>query len=286
MASRSLIPTAGSKTSIRRKRGIGSKSNHVQPTLEQFAIMSRRIDMASYAKDLVASAGALEHILSPISTNEFIERHFGKSFLHVPGSKGKFGDLVPWNKLNQILEEHRLEPPRLRLYQAGKPIVPEKYLTRDGWRSRLQAAELTNLLAQGATLIVDAFDELYRPVRELAVALERVFRIGVQANLYAGWRTDQGFDCHYDDHDTVILQIAGRKHWKVYRPTRLYPLEKERDVEVAKEPTEDPIWDNVLEDGDMLYIPRGWWHVVYPVDEPTLHLTVGLRNHRGLDLLH
>jgi ribosomal protein L16 Arg81 hydroxylase len=242
--------------------------------------------MASYAQNLVASASALENILSPMSSNEFIDNHFGKSFLHVRGTKGKFSDLVPWSKLNQILEEHRLQPPRLRLYQAGKPVAPEKYLTQDGRGLLLQAAEVTNLLAQGATLIVDAFDELHRPVRELAVSLERVFRINVQVNLYAGWRTDQGFDLHYDKHDTLILQVAGRKHWKVYRPTRLYPLEKEKDVERAKEPTEEPIWDNILNDGEMLYIPRGWWHVVYPVDEPTLHLTIGLRNYRGIDLLH
>jgi ribosomal protein L16 Arg81 hydroxylase len=240
--------------------------------------------MASYAQNLVASASALENILSPMSSNEFIDNHFGKSFLHVRGTKGKFSDLVPWSKLNRILEEHRLEPPRLRLFQAGKPVAPEKYLTQGGRELRLQAAEVTNLLAQGATLIVDAFDELYRPVRELAVSLERVFRINVQVNLYAGWRTDQGFDLHYDKHDTLILQVAGRKHWKVYRPTRLHPLGK--DVEPAEEPTSEPTWDNILDDGDMLYIPRGWWHVVNAVDEPTLHLTVGLRNYRGLDLLH
>jgi ribosomal protein L16 Arg81 hydroxylase len=238
--------------------------------------------MASYAQQLAPSV--LDDILSPMGADEFVGYYFGKSFLHVPGTKGKFGDLVPWNKLNRILEEHKLEPPRLSLYQAGKPIDPDKYLTRDSPRLRLQTAEFTNLLAQGATLIVDAFDELYRPVRELAVALERVFRIGIRANLYAGWRTDQGFELHYDNHDTFILQVAGRKHWKVYRPTRLYPLDK--DVEHAEEPIEEPIWDNILNDGDMLYIPRGWWHVVHPIDEPTLHLTVGLRNHRGLDLLH
>jgi len=103
--------------------------------------------------------------------------------------------------------------------------------------------------------------------------------------MYAGWRTDQGFLVHYDDHDTVILQVAGRKHWKVYRPTRLHPLEQGKDAEPAEKPVDEPIWDSILEDGGALYIPRGWWHVAYPLEEPTLHLTLGLRNYRGLDLL-
>jgi len=243
--------------------------------------------MASYARELTPSVNVLDDILSPISSNEFIENYFGKSFLHVAGTKGKFTRLVPWSELNRILEKHRLEPPRLNLFQAGESVAADKYLTKlDDMGPRLRAAELTNLLAQGATLIVNAFEDLYEPVGKLAAEMERIFRINIQANLYAGWRTDHGFLLHYDDHDTVILQIAGRKHWRVYRPTRLYPLGDKKDVEGAKQPTEEPIWDNILEDGGMLYLPRGWWHVVYPIDEPTLHLTVALRNHRGLDLLH
>jgi ribosomal protein L16 Arg81 hydroxylase len=242
--------------------------------------------MASYAKEL-APTSLVDNLLSPMGSSEFIERYVGKSFLHIPGPKGKFSHLVPWGELNRILEEHRFVPQRLRLFQSGKEIATDRYLSApDRIGPRLQASDLTNLLAQGATLILDAFDELYRPVRELALALERIFRIYVQVNLYAGWRTDQGFLLHYDEHDTVILQIAGRKHWKVYRPTRLYPLEEGKDTTVAEKPVDEPIWDNIFDDGGLLYIPRGWWHVAYPLDEPTLHLTLGLRNHRGLDILH
>jgi hypothetical protein len=242
--------------------------------------------MTSCAQQLNPDLIVLQDILSPMSHDEFINRYFGRSFCHIQGPEGKFSNLLPWNALNRILEEHRLGPPRLRLFQSGKPIPKDKYLfPPDKHGTSLRAPELTNLLAQGATLIVDAFDELYPPVRELAEALEHVFRIYVQVNMYAGWRTDQGFLLHYDEHDTVILQIAGRKHWQVYRPTRLYPLEEGKDAQPAKKPDEGPIWDNIMNDGDLLYMPRGWWHVAYPLDEPTLHLTVGLRNHRGLDFL-
>lgn len=242
--------------------------------------------MIGYAQELAPATTPLDNILFPMTSDEFIENYFGKSFLHLAGHRGKFSSLLPWNELNRVLEEHRLAPPRLKLFQAGKEIAPEKYLhLPQGPDPRLKAAEVTNLLGQGATLIIDEFDELYHPVRKLAVALERIFRIHVQVNIYAGWRTDQGFLVHYDEHDTLILQVAGRKHWQVYRPTRLYPLDKGKDVEAAQKPTGEPIWDGMFEDGGLLYIPRGWWHVAYPVDEPTLHLTVGLSNPRGLDLL-
>jgi hypothetical protein len=46
-----------------------------------------------------------------------------------------------------------------------------------------------------------------------------------------------------------------------------------------------PVWDHVLEDGDVLYIPRGWQHAAAPVDEPSLHLTVVCHNNTGIDFL-
>jgi ribosomal protein L16 Arg81 hydroxylase len=41
----------------------------------------------------------------------------------------------------------------------------------------------------------------------------------------------------------------------------------------------------MLEDGDMLYIPRGWWHVAFPVGEPSLHLTLATEPPLGTHLL-
>ena len=208
----------------------------------------------------------------------------------MPGTPGKFSGLLPWTVLNGILEQHRLEPPRLRLTREGKPVAPESFISYQANRRksgqsipRLNTAALTRELRDGATLVLDAADELHPPITRLAEALERVFRVRVQVNAYAGWRTSHGFDLHWDDHDVFVLQVAGRKEWKVYGETRKYPLA--RDVEPTAEPPKEPIWEGMLSDGDLLYIPRGWWHVATPLDEPTLHLTVGVNNPTGADFL-
>lgn len=49
-------------------------------------------------------------------------------------------------------------------------------------------------------------------------------------------------------------------------------------------PSGDPTWRGRLEAGDILYVPRGWWHSVIACDEPCLHLTVGLHNPRYCDI--
>jgi hypothetical protein len=232
----------------------------------------------------------LSGLLTPYDTAEFLRTCWGRQYLHVPGTRGKFNALFPWAALNQILEQHRLDTPRIRLTREGKPVPPDSYLSYQSNRrkpsqpiARIRASDLTGALRDGATLVLDAVDELHSPVTHMAESLERIFRVRIQVNAYAGWRTSHGFDLHWDDHDVFILQIAGRKQWKVYGMTRKYPLA--RDVEPTMEKPSDPLWEGMLEDGDLLYIPRGWWHVATPLDEPTLHLTVGINNPNGADLL-
>ena len=65
--------------------------------------------------------------------------------------------------------------------------------------------------------------------------------------------------------------------------TRPHPLAG--DGALCERPAHAPLWEETLEDGDLLYIPRGCWHVAAPLAEPTLHLTVGVHNRTGIDLL-
>lgn len=251
--------------------------------------------MSQPAQPLVHPEEAIPHdlasVLAPLDAEAFLASDYGQKFVYVPGTPGKFSALLPWPVLNEILEQHRLEPPRLRLTREGKPVPPERYVSYQPNRRksgqpipRLNSTALTRELRDGATLVLDNVDELHRPIRRIAESFERVFRVRVQVNSYSGWRTSHGFDLHWDDHDVFILQVAGRKQWKVYGMTRPFPLG--RDAELTLNPPTEVLWDGLLQSGDVLYIPRGWWHVATPLDEPTLHLTVGVNNHTGADLLN
>lgn len=230
----------------------------------------------------------LEHLLSPLTVDEFLTNFWGRTFKHVPGAPDKFCHLLPWQTLNEALEQHRLDFPRIRLTRDGERLQPRSYISHSNSGRkrvavpRLRYDKLTQELNSGATLVLDAVDELFEPLRALAEALELFFHERIQINAYASWRTSRGFDLHWDDHDVFILQVTGRKRWKVHGMTLAYPLAG--DPKEPK-PTEPPLWDHILETGDLLYIPRGFWHVAYPLNEPTLHLTVGVHNRAGLDLM-
>lgn len=230
----------------------------------------------------------LSWLLEPHTAEEFFASSWGKTYKHIRGRAGRFASLLPWERLNEILRQHRLDFPRLRLMREGKSLPVTSYLRHTSGARRktpiphLQPVKFTAQLRAGATLVLDAVDELHTPLEKLAAELELLFRERVQINSYAGWHTSRGFDLHWDDHEVFILQVTGRKRWRIYGETRPHPLAGDTD---NPQPTGAPLWEATLEDGDFLYIPRGWWHVAEPLAEPTLHLTVGIHNHTGIDLL-
>lgn len=222
----------------------------------------------------------LDHILHPQARGSFLREYLGQRYLHVPGYTGKFTHLFSWPVLNDILRYHRLSHPQLRMVKEGKLIPSDQILSRTG---TLSVPDLTRQLREGATLIVDRIDELWEPVATLAMELERLLRAQITVNLYAGWKAAPGFDMHWDDHDVLVLQVAGQKHWRIYGETERFPVA--RTPLNCLKPRNEPLWEGILTEGDALYLPRGWWHVANSCAGPTVHLTVGIHNPTALDLL-
>jgi ribosomal protein L16 Arg81 hydroxylase len=222
---------------------------------------------------------------SSITPPDFLTSTWGRSFAHLPGPRGRFRELLSWSDVNGMLQRHRLEPPRLRLVRQGSFAAKDAYLRYDGPRVPFVVPEkLSQLLRDGYTLIIDAVDDMTDGVMRLAEDFERPVHEAVQVNLYAGWREQQGFNRHCDTHDVVVLQVYGKKYWRVYEGGRPHPLKD--DVAPNAEAPDKVVWEGLLEEGDALYIPRGWWHEASGVGEVTLHLTFGIHQRTGVNLVH
>ena len=225
-----------------------------------------------------------DQVVAPLGADIFLNNCWLKSFVHMPGQPGRFTDLITWDDLNAILEQHRLAPPRLKIYKDGQPVDPSQYMTPAMFgMPRLDAGGLITSLAQGASLILDDVQEMAPGVRELMQSFQDALHTDAYANLYAGWHSQQAFQLHWDPQEAFVLQLSGRKRWRVYEPTRSHPLKN--DIEAPAQPVGAPAWEGVLADGDSLYIPRGCWHEAFPLNEPSLHLTVSLTPPTALDYL-
>jgi ribosomal protein L16 Arg81 hydroxylase len=228
----------------------------------------------------------LESLLNLADRRVFLEDYWGKQFLHVPGWDGKFATLLSWASFNDILRRSPAISARLRLSKKGVLVDPQSYLRYGPGRPfpTLSPSELVGQLRDGATLVLDAIDEIHEPIMRLAQNLERTLHVHIQVNMYASWRSSPAFDLHWDDHDVIVAQIFGRKHWRVYGSTERFPVDRQSNPS-SKRPEGAPVWEGFLNCDDGLYIPRGWWHVVTGCDEPAVHLTIGINNPTGLKVL-
>ena len=222
--------------------------------------------------------------LKPYPETGFIESVWGRSCLHVPGDPDKFVGILPWRQLNRILVEHRPTKARVGLVRETNLIDDKVYIQdlrlRNGILvSQIRPRELNQKLREGYTLVINQVEEMFGPITAVAEMLESVFHERVLVNAYAAWGRSRGFAAHRDDHDVFILQLSGRKFWRIYGPS-------EHSSEIHGDaPPHQISWEGIIEQGDLLYIPRDWWHEVRPQGEACLHLTCGFQNRNGLDLL-
>lgn len=219
---------------------------------------------------------------------DFLATKLGNEFLLVDIGVETVKELLTWPDLNEILSTRPLSSPRLRLTRHAADIPVESYtrpvMSSGEQRRALVPDKLYRHLRNGATLIVEAIDRLHPPIRQAADDLVRMVREAAQANLYLVWGEEGGFGTHWDDHDTFIVQVAGAKHWIVHGPaTHSHPMAEEADR--SHTCPDSVVWQGALRPGQVLHVPRGWWHTVHGVGGWSVHLTFGYTRATGMSWL-
>jgi hypothetical protein len=149
---------------------------------------------------------------------------------------------------------------------------------------------------------VKGVQRLWPQLWRLCRSLQRDFGFPVKANLYCTPANSQGTLEHYDCHDVFVVQIAGRKRWRISASAPRLPLQyvpglafENRDVlfalrgartrAAAEEASDEPSREVLLEPGDSLYLPRGSVHRVWAEESPSAHVTIGVYAITLLDLM-
>lgn len=220
----------------------------------------------------------LARLLAPLEPQAFRERVWGRELRHIPGTPDKFAGLFDWQSLNSILNTSGEHLP-LRLVDNRSGAKANAYL------KHAQLPEVLKRLNAGATLVLEEIDCRDATLRAFLDALGAELGINTFLNLYLSSPSQEGFSLHYDTHDFLILQISGYKDWDLYPPTLLEPLPQQNSRDQPPPPESSRLPRLQLAPGDVLYVPKGYWHKPQACREPSLHLTLGLYAPNGLDLL-
>ncbi|XP_039120216.1 uncharacterized protein LOC120256591 isoform X2 [Dioscorea cayenensis subsp. rotundata] len=139
----------------------------------------------------------------------------------------------------------------------------------------------------GYTIAVRGMEFRDDKVAAIADGLASLFgQPSAGANIYLTPSNSQGLAQHYDDHCVFVCQLYGRKSWRISpRPMDLFPRLYEPLQRLPNSEGDlSGVMQVLLEEGDMLYIPRGYPHEAQTnVDqgestfkEFSLHLTLGI----------
>lgn len=218
---------------------------------------------------------SLSWLLAPLTVDTFLGDIWGRTHHHVSrDSPGYFDTLLDGSaSIDELVGLFRPDLSLFSLVKENEKKQPYVYRRADGG---FDADAFGRDFAEGYTIVLESVQRYVRALASLLHSIEVELNYAAQVNAYTTGPESQGFVCHYDDHDALILQIRGSKIWHIYDGADVAPHQMARhdpvDPAVLPPPT-----DMRLETGDLLYLPRGRIHAAEATSEVSVHLTLGLQ---------
>jgi len=233
------------------------------------------VENGSFTKDgsidLSTPQSVMKGLVYPTDLDEFFSKYWEKEPLYLKRNDiGYYGELFTLKKFKEILDEESLNfefDVNVCRYVDGE----KELLNEDGQITVEKAEKL--MKEKKATF------QFHQPQRHtdslwnMLEKLESSFGSLVGSNVYITPANSQGLAPHCDDVEIFVMQMEGKKNWKVYKPQ--VELSRDYTQDLPQDGLGEPILDITLEVGDLLYLPRGFIHQAKTVgDDHSTHLTL------------
>jgi ribosomal protein L16 Arg81 hydroxylase len=201
----------------------------------------------------------LADLVSPLAEPEFLGLLRRRELAYRPGANSdRYAPLFGWPALRRLIEGGDYpgkRPDDIRVTKESVEAPAGRWMTK----GKVDAAKLEEFLANGFSVVVLHLDE---HVPALGAVCEEIRSRTLEASFVGAIVTSGAgagaFKVHYDPEDLVILQVEGTKRWQIFGPPVSNPLR--RMPKQSPPPETEPIFDEVLEPGDLLFVPGGNWH--------------------------
>lgn len=234
----------------------------------------------------------LPWLISPIDNEGFWARYWRKEPLRVPRDERLYYE--------SLLSQDELEYALFTACRVMGGVEELDHRERAEWVRGYSAAVESFL--RGKSLRVDGIQRFSQRLAVFSRMLEAQFSCPVGINMYLSPASGRALPRHFDTHDVFVLQLYGKKRWRIYDCPVSVPLEyfpplrcehnrqrrarRDRKKITAAEINCELVSEFTLDAGDLLYLPRGFWHVAEAeADSFSCHLTIGIQSFTYLDLM-
>jgi hypothetical protein len=226
--------------------------------------------MTAYTSEAPSTLGDL---VSPLTEVEFLGLLSRRELAYRPGANGhRFASVLGWPALQRMIDAGdypNKRPDDIRVVKESTVVPAERWTTN----GKVDGAKLNAFLTAGFSVVILHLDE---HVPALTAVCDEI-RTRMLEGSYVGAVVTSGtgagaFRIHYDFEDLVILQVEGTKRWQIFGPPVSNPVRR-MSKQSPPEGTE-PIFDEVLEPGDLLFVPGGNWHRCESGFSTSVHLGI------------
>ncbi len=239
---------------------------------------------------------SLAELLAPMTPEQFFAEYHEKQPLHLKGTPGKFAAVTSWRQINQLLNmTHIWSGQSLKVVMDQVVLPPEQYCAPATSRDNAQlmqpvAEKVMDWVKRGASLALNDVDSLSPGLASVSNAIEAAGLGKAQANIYISFQSHKAFPSHYDTHDVWAVQVEGEKTWNIWEGRNEAPIahpafraEGQAHHDQAKGRLREQL---VLKTGDLLYLPRGWYHDALAEGPTSMHIAYGVHAPLGMDVMN
>ena len=231
----------------------------------------------------------LAELVAPLSEEEFLTllRERKLTLLRSVGGE-RYSSLLTWHSLLQMIArgEHPSSLAEFVLVKDSQVAPPERWLKQNpaGEGNVVDLPRLLAFMNHGFSLSVARINDYAPHLKALCQSIRSTLREQIKVGAIVTTGKGGAFKLHFDPEDLIILQVEGRKRWKIFGPPVVNPVVGMKSS-ITPPPEDTLLFDEILEAGDFLFLPAGNWHRCENESSRSLHLGIFFQPPSGLDAI-
>ena len=212
----------------------------------------------------------LNKFLAPnITLEQFLKVFYEKEPYASPDQALEFCKILSWSTLQEIFRIQSEDSWPVRQGHISKEFANSK--------GKLIPDLARCAFANGHSIVVRHAEKGNMQLKMIAEEFQNFFQRSVDLQVYLTPAGQEGFGWHYDVEEVFIIQTQGRKEFRLLkntvtpRPLSLFTAENSQFSFEQKAPE----IRYLLQAGDWLYIPAGYWHKAKALSD-SFHISVGV----------
>jgi hypothetical protein len=212
--------------------------------------------------------------IAPIDPILFFSDYYEKKPLLIKRNRLNFyNNLLNINDIENYLLSDTLSFNDLKVLLNNQLVPSSNYSNPSG--SGIDLGKLQSYRDNGALMVMNNINRNVKKTSDFLAPIESELKTSFQCNCYLSPQNSNGFKTHFDTHDVLALQVYGKKTWAIYHSEEYLPSKiPNKETVFTNENDLKPLMTVELEEGDLLYLPRGFYHKAFTTNHPSAHIAL------------